>query len=70
MAKKFAKLQRIDNDRKITTETDCEFLHQLQSVLLLALQEQGRLSPMQHRQAQEKLNQQRRDRVRGQQEGP
>ena len=63
MAKKFAELQRINNDRKITTETDYEFLYQLQSALLLALREQGRLSPMQHRQAQEKLKQQRRDRA-------
>ena len=63
MARQFAKLQRIDNYRKITTETDYEFLYQLQSALLLALREQGRLSPMQHRQAQEKLKQQRRDRA-------
>ena len=69
MAKKFAKLLRIDNDRQISAETDYEFLYQLQSALLLALRERGRLSHMQHRQAQEKLNQQRRERARRKQEG-
>lgn len=64
MAKHFAKLQRIENDRRITKETDYEFLYQLQNALLLALKEQGRLSQMQYRHAEERLQAQRRDRAR------
>lgn len=64
MAKQFAKLQRIENDRRITKETDYEFLYQLQNALLLALKEQGRLSQMQYRHAEERLQTQRRDRAR------
>lgn len=64
MAKGYASLKAIDNDRKITKETDDEFLHQLQSGLLLALKERGHLNEMQYRHAQERLNQQRRDRMK------
>lgn len=64
MARKFAELQRIDHDHKITKETDYEFLYHLQNGLLLALKEQGRLSEMQYRHAEEKLKAQRRDRAR------
>ena len=64
MAKQFAKLQRILNNETITTETHYEFLYHLQSALLLALHEQGRLGVMQFRHAKEKLNQQRRDRAK------
>lgn len=64
MAKQFAKLHRIENDRRITKETDYEFLYQLQNALLLALKEQGRLSQMQYRHAEERLQAQRRGRAR------
>lgn len=64
MAKKFAELQRIDNDHKITKDTDDEFLYHLQNGLLLALKEQGRLNAMQYRYAEERLKQQRRDRAK------
>ncbi len=69
MEKKFAKLQEIEHDRNITEETDYKFLYQLQNALLLALREQGRLNAMQHRHAEEKLKQQRRERTRKMQEG-
>ena len=69
MEKKFAKLQEIEHDRNITEEADYEFLYQLQNALLLALREQGSLNAMQHRHAEEKLNQQRRERARKMQEG-
>lgn len=69
MERKFAALQRIDNERKITNKTDDEFLYQLQRALLLALQERGRLRPMEYRQAEEKLRQQRRNRVQTKQHG-
>lgn len=64
MAKQFAKLQRIDNNEAITKETHYDFLYHLQSVILLALLEQGVLDTIQHRHGQEKLNSQRRDRAR------
>ena len=68
MAKKYAKLDRVEYNEPITEESNYEFLYQLQSALLLALREQGRLSPMQHRHADEKLRKQRRDRAKRKQE--
>lgn len=70
MARKFAKLQRIAHDEPITSDSHYEFLYQLQYALLLALREQGRLTPMQHRYAQERLRKQRRERARRKQEEP
>ena len=64
MARKFSELQRIDNDEVITQETHYEFLYHLQSAMLLALHEQGKLNVMQYRHAEEKLKQQRRDRAK------
>ena len=64
MARRFAELQRIDDNEAITKETHYEFLYHLQSAMLLALREQGRLNTMQHRHAEEMLKQQRRDRTR------
>ena len=52
-------LERIENDRRITHETDGEFLYEFQKALLLALVESGRLTEMQYRYAEEKLRQQR-----------
>lgn len=68
MAKKFARLDRVEHNEPITGESNYEFLYQLQSGLLLALREQGRLSPMQHHHADEKLRKQRRDRAKRKQE--
>lgn len=64
MAKQFAKLHRIDNDEVVTKETHYEFLYHLQNAILLALREQGRLTAMQYRHAEEALKQQRRERAR------
>ena len=63
-ARKVPKLQSIENNEAITKETHYDFLYHLQSAMLLALREQGRLNAMQHRHAEEKLKQQRRDRAR------
>ena len=68
MAKKYAKLDRVEYNEPITEESNYEFLYQLQSGLLLALREQGRISPMQHRHADEMLRKQRRDRAKRKQE--
>ena len=48
-------LDRIENDRKITRETDGEFLYEYQRAVLLALVESGRLTEQQYRYAEEKL---------------
>ena len=64
MAKKYAKLDRVEYNEPITEESNYEFLYQLQSALLLALREQKRLSPMQHRHAEERLKKQRKDRAK------
>ena len=64
MARRFAELQRIDDNEAITKETHYEFLYHLQSVMLLALREQGTLNAMQYRHAEEKLKRQRRDRAK------
>lgn len=59
--KKFAVLQNIENDRKITREENCEFIYNLENALLLSLLEDGTLTQMQYRQASEKLKRQRRE---------
>ena len=64
MTRQFAQLQHIDNNEAITEKTHYEFLYHLQSALLLALRERGKLNAMQHRHAEEKLKQQRRDRAK------
>lgn len=55
----FSKLQRIEHSRRITEETDDGFLYQTKSAVLLALREREILNAMQHRQAEQKLQQQR-----------
>lgn len=70
IVKKYAKLDRIEHKEPITKESHYEFLYQLQHALLLALREQGQLSPMQLRHAEEKLKQRRRDRARRKQVEP
>ena len=59
--KKFAVLQNIENDRKITREETSEFIYNLENALLLSLLEDGTLTQMQYRQASEKLKRQRRE---------
>lgn len=46
---------QIDNDRPIDPALDTEFLHALKLGLLLALREQGLLTDLQLRMAQERL---------------
>lgn len=53
------RLTRIENDRRITRETDGEFLYEYQKAVLLALVESGRLTEQQYRYAEEKLRMQR-----------
>ena len=60
MAKKFAVLHSIDNNREITMESDGPFLCQLEDALLLALKERGILNFIQYRFAKEELHRRRR----------
>lgn len=61
MAKQYASLKHIENNRRITRMSDDRFLHQLQTGLLLALKEQGILNEVQYRHAQDRLNRQNRE---------
>lgn len=69
MAKQYASLEAIENDRIIKKETDYDFLYQLQRGLLLALKERGRINEMQYCNAQNRLNRQRQKWTRKQQKG-
>ena len=51
-------LKAIENDRRITRKTDAEFLYAFQKAMLLALLEDGTLTEMQYRYAEEKLRRQ------------
>ena len=64
MEVKFAEYKGIENSCKITEESYYSFIFHLQAGLILALRDQGTLSTMQHRCAEEKLNLLRRNRVR------
>ena len=57
--RKSTTLERIENNRKLTSDTDFEFFYALQQGLLLALKELERLDEMQYRAAQQHLNKQR-----------
>ena len=48
-------LQSIENDHSITRKTDPEFLYAFQKAVLLALLEDGTLTEMQYRYAEQKL---------------
>ena len=51
-------LKAIENDHRITQKTDSEFLYEFQKAVLLALLEDGTLTEMQYRYAEEKLRRQ------------
>ena len=51
-------LKAIENDHRITRKTDSEFLYEFQKAVLLALLEEGTLTEMQYRYAEEKLRRQ------------
>ena len=62
-------LKRIENNRKLTSDTDFEFFYALQQGLLLALKELGQLDEMQYRAAQQHLNKQRAANIRVRERG-
>ena len=51
-------LKAIENDHRLTRKTDPEFLYVFQKAVLLALLEDGTLTEMQYRYAEEKLRRQ------------
>lgn len=51
-------LKAIENEHSITRKTDPEFLYEFQKAVLLALLEDGALTEMQYRYAEEKLRRQ------------
>ena len=51
---------RVENDRSITRQTDAEFYFEFQRGVLLSLKEQGALTQMQFKYAQDALKDQRR----------
>lgn len=53
-----AGLVRIENDHRVTKETDNQFLFEYQRAVLLALKAKGVLNEMQYRYAEEKLTDQ------------
>ena len=64
MVRRFSELQRITDNEVITKETHYHFIYHLQSAMLLALREQGRLNAVQYHYAEEMLKQQRMDRAK------
>lgn len=60
MERHFTVLERVENDREITSDWAGPFLYHLQNGLLLALKARGRLNELQYRRAQERLDRQRR----------
>ena len=50
-----AVLQKIEDNREITWDRDCEFLFEYQNAMLLALKELGTLDDIQYRYAKEFL---------------
>lgn len=59
MVKRFTVLSKIENDHRITVESDPQFLYHVQHTVLLALRESGTISTIQYRQAEEGLRKQR-----------
>ena len=56
--KEHAILQTIENDRKITMESDRDFLFEYQKAMLLALKEHGTLDDVQYKYAEQLLKEQ------------
>lgn len=67
--KTYAKLVRIDHNRPIMKSTDSEFLFLQQRAVLLALKDNGTLTELQYRYAEEKLAEQYQSFVRSLIEG-
>lgn len=61
-----ARLVRVEHDRRITKETDSQFLFEYQRAILLSLKDSGALDEAQYRYEEEKLKAQLRAYIRKQ----
>ena len=61
-----ARLVRVEHDRRITKETDSQFLFEYQRAILLSLKDSGALDEAQYRYAEGKLENQLRAHIRKQ----
>ena len=61
-----ARLVRVEHDRRITKETDSQFLFEYQRAILLSLKDSGALDVAQYRYAEGKLENQLRAHIRKQ----
>ncbi len=61
-----ARLVRIEHDRKITKETDSQFLFGYQRAILLSLKADGLLDETQYHDAEERLRRQMQSNIRNQ----
>lgn len=64
--RKRARLAGVEHGRKITKETDGQFLFEYQRAVLLSLKDSGALDEAQYRYAEEKLKNQLRTYIRNQ----
>lgn len=63
------KLIKVETNRSITREGDSDFFFELQRSVLLSLKEDGKLTQMQYRNAEEALKEQRSAIIRAKIEG-
>ena len=63
------KLIKVEDNQTITRDAYVDFFYELQRGVLLSLKEDGKLSEMQYRNAEEALKEQRRAIVRAKMEG-
>ena len=64
-----AKLIKIEDNQTITRDAYVDFFYELQRGVLLSLKEEGKLTEMQYRNAEEALKEQRREICRARIEG-
>ena len=64
-----AKLINVEDNQTITRDAYVDFFYELQCGVLLSLKEEGKLTEMQYRNAEEALKEQRRSIVRAKIEG-
>ena len=64
-----AKLVKIEKDQTITRDLYFDFFYELQCGVLLSLKEEGKLTEMQYRNAEEAVKEQRRESYRKRKEG-
>ena len=64
-----ARLTNVENNQAITKDNNFNFFYSLQCGVLLSLKEEGKLTEMQYRNAEDALKEQRRVIIRARMEG-